>query len=48
MRGGFKAFIYQGVGELYGANLKTRYNPEENEEDEMIERIVQMIEAGKN
>lgn len=47
MRGGFKAFVYQGVGKLYGADLKVRYNPKENEEDEMIERIVQMINAGK-
>ena len=48
MRGGFKAFVYQGVGKLYGADLKVRYNPKENEEDEMIERIVQMIIAGKS
>lgn len=48
MRGGFKAFIYQGVGKLYGADLKVKYNPKENEEDEMIERIVQMIIAGKS
>ena len=45
MRGGFKAFVYQGVGKLYGADLKVRYAPKENEEDEMIERIVQMIIA---
>jgi len=43
MRGGFKAFIYQGVGKLYGANLKVRYDPTTNEEDEMIERIVLML-----
>lgn len=47
MRGGFKAFIYQGVARLYSANLKSRYNPQENEEDEMIERIVILIEEGK-
>lgn len=47
MRGGFKAFIYQGVARLYSADLKARYNPAENEEDEMIERIVLMIEEGK-
>ena len=47
MRGGFKAFIYQGVARLYSANLKSRYNPQENEEDEMIERIVLLIEEGK-
>lgn len=44
MRGGFKAFIYQGVARLYSADLKQRYNPKEIEEDEMIERIVKMIE----
>lgn len=47
MRGGFKAFIYQGVAKLYSGDLKERYNPKENEEDEMIERIVLMIEAGQ-
>ncbi|PCJ01169.1 MAG: hypothetical protein COB15_01670 [Flavobacteriales bacterium] len=49
MRGGFKAFIYQGVGKLYGADLKVRYNPKTNEEDEMIERVVQsLIAEGEN
>jgi hypothetical protein len=49
MRGGFKAFIYQGVGRLYGANLKSRYNPKTIEEDEMIERVVQsLIAEGEN
>ncbi|WP_170227916.1 DUF4294 domain-containing protein [Vicingus serpentipes] len=47
MRGGFKAFVYQGVARLYSANLKSRYNPQVNEEDEMIERIVLLIEEGK-
>ena len=47
MRGGFKAFVYQGVARLYSANLKSRYDPLTNEEDEMIERIVLLIEAGK-
>jgi len=45
MRGGFKAWIYQGVGKLYGADLKARYNPKMNEEDEMIERVVQSLIA---
>lgn len=45
MRGGFKAWIYQGVGKLYGADLKARYNPKTNEEDEMIERVVQSLIA---
>ena len=45
MRGGFKAFIYQGVGKMYGADLKARYNPKTSEEDEMIERVVQSLIA---
>ncbi len=49
MRGGFKAWIYQGVGKLYGADLKARYNPKTSEEDEMIERVVQsLIAEGEN
>lgn len=49
MRGGFKAFVYQGVGKLYGADLKARYSPKKNEEDEMIERVVQsLIAEGEN
>lgn len=49
MRGGFKAWIYQGVGKFYGADLKARYNPHTNEEDEMIERVVQsLILEGEN
>lgn len=49
MRGGFKAWVYQGVGRLYGANLKARYNPKKSEEDEMIERVVQsLIAEGEN
>lgn len=49
MRGGLKAWVYQGVGKLYGADLKARYNPKTNEEDEMIERVVQsLIAEGEN
>lgn len=44
MRGGFKTFIWQGVAKLYSADLKLRYNPKVSETDEMIERIVRMIE----
>ncbi len=47
MRGGFKAFIYQGVAKIYDGDLKTRYDPKNNEEDEMIERIVLSIEANQ-
>ncbi len=45
MRGGFKAWTYQGIGKLYGADLKQRFDPKKNEEDEMIERVVQSLMA---
>ena len=45
MRGGFKAWTYQGVGKFFGADLKQRYNPKTNPEDEMIERVVQSLIA---
>jgi len=49
MRGGFKAWTYQGIGKFYGADLKQRYDPKTNEEDEMIERVVQsLISEGEN
>ncbi len=48
MRGGFKAWTYQGIGKFYGADLKQRYSPKTNVEDEMIERIVQSIIAEQN
>lgn len=47
MRGGFKAFIYQGVAKIYDGDLKARYDPKNNEEDEMIERIVLSLEANQ-
>lgn len=45
MRGGFKAWTYQGIGKFYGADLKQRFNPKTSEEDEMIERVVQSLIA---
>jgi hypothetical protein len=45
MRGGFKAWTYQGIGKFYGADLKQRFDPKTNEEDEMIERVVQSLIA---
>lgn len=45
MRGGFKAWTYQGIGKFYGADLKQRFDPKNNEEDEMIERVVQSLIA---
>ncbi len=44
LRGGFTAFIFQTLASLFGYNLKTTYDPEG--EDQAIEKVVQMIEAG--
>ena len=42
--GGFKARFYQTFAALFGATLKKEYDPENNEEDAMIEEIIWMID----
>jgi hypothetical protein len=44
LRGGFNAFIWQTMAKIFGYDLKTKYDPEGD--DQAIEKIVQMIEAG--
>lgn len=44
LRGGLSAFIWQSMAGLFGYDLKTTYDPAN--EDQMIEKIVQMIDAG--
>jgi hypothetical protein len=44
LRGGFSAFIWQTMAGLFGYDLKTTYDPEN--EDQMIEKIVLLIDAG--
>ncbi|MFO8087323.1 MAG: DUF4294 domain-containing protein [Bacteroidales bacterium] len=46
MRGRLIAGFWQGLGRLFGYNLKEGYDPENNDFDHQIETIVQMIEAG--
>jgi hypothetical protein len=43
-RGGFTAFFWQGIGRIFGMNLKTEF--EDNEEDKIIERIITLVESG--
>ncbi len=45
LRNSFQAYLYQGIGRLFGYNLKTKYDPNGNDRD--IEGIVQMIERGE-
>ena len=44
-RGKFVAFFWQGIGKIFGYNLKVKYDP--LHEDADIERIVLMIENGR-
>lgn len=44
-RGGFQAFMWQGIARLFGNNMKTEYDPEG--EDIMIERAIKLVEAGQ-
>ncbi len=43
-RGDFSAYFWQGIARIFGDNLKSEYDPDE--EDMYIEEIVQLIEAG--
>ena len=43
-RGGFVASFWQGVGRIFGHNLKSEYDKED--EDRVLEQIVLYYEAG--
>lgn len=45
LKGGFSAFMWQGVARLFGANLKSEFDPKK--EDLIIDIIVRRIEAGE-
>lgn len=47
LRGSFRAFFYQAIGKLFGYNLRTKYNPQNNEEDKIIEKIIFGIEKNR-
>jgi hypothetical protein len=44
-RGSFSAFMWQSLARMFGANLKTEYDPEG--EDKKIEEIIYLIEIGE-
>lgn len=44
-RGGFQAFMWQGVARLFGNNMKAEYDP--NGEDIMVERAIKLVESGQ-
>lgn len=46
LRGKIRAGVYQTFGRLFGYNLKMHYDPVNNKEDNLIERICRSIERG--
>jgi hypothetical protein len=47
LRGKLRAGVYQTFARLFGYNLKATYDPKNNKEDNLIERIVLSVERGK-
>ena len=47
LRGSFRAAFYQTLGKIFGYNLRSKYDPVNNSEDRMIERIIFAIETKK-
>ena len=46
LRGKVRAFFYQGFARLWGYNLKTEFDPHNNEEDDEIDTIMTLMERG--
>ena len=44
LRGGFRAFFWQGIAKIFGADLKDTYD--ELGEDQFIEDLIMLYEAG--
>ena len=44
--GSFRATFWHGFGRLMGVNLKTQYDPDNDREDAILERIATRIEQG--
>lgn len=47
LRGSFRAGVYQAFARLFGYNLKTKFDPQHDKKDELIDRIVRSIERGQ-
>lgn len=44
--GSFRAAFWQGFGKLFGVSLKGKYQPENNRQDAIIERVCIAVEEG--
>ena len=47
LRGKFRASFYNTFAKMFGFNMKERYDPKHNKEDELLERVVRSVELGK-
>lgn len=47
LRGSLRAGLYQVCARLFGYNLKEKFDPEKNEKDNLINRIVLSIDCGQ-
>lgn len=47
LRGKLRASFYQTFARIFGYDMKARYNPSANAEDDLIERICLSVEQGK-
>lgn len=45
-RGSVSAVFWQGIARIFGANLKTQFN-DNKEEDAIIDRVILLVEAGQ-
>lgn len=45
-RGGTRAFFWQGFARLFGANLKSEFDPNDPD-DQIIERVILLVENGQ-
>lgn len=47
LRGGFRAFFWQGFAKVLGADLKVSFDAEQSEDDKIVERIINLVESGQ-
>ena len=47
LRNGFRAFSYNSLAKLFNISIKTEYNPENNDEDAIIEDVLKRAYADK-
>ncbi len=44
--GSFRAAFWQGFGRFFGVNLRGKFDPEHNRQDEIINRVATLVEQG--